>query len=657
MEATALPYSARHSLVGMLRIDSRGCVMEMRELPPNSTAFGINLNPNTDAMENEDWTKDNFRGGEGMGDSPNRLFDLDSSTPFFDSQAHSTTTDIRLFMYGFIFGRESASTRKPSPPHSSIDNFLASLYLLVYLSHSSGSGNLSDSAYGTILSDHKMLFHALEACKLSFNLRTAVEIHSRIIKLGYGTHSSLVSLLISVYVSCDHLDLACQLLNEFPCWDFDLVSANMIITSFMKVGEIDIAQRVFHKMHTQDVVSWNSMIGGYVRNACFQEALDMFRNMFNSNIEPDGFTFASIVTGCAQLGALDYAKWVHNLMFEKRVELNYILRSALIDMYSKCGRIEIAKAIFNSDRHTDVSVWNAMINGLAIHGLAFDAIAIFLMMEVENILPDSITFMGILTACSHCGLVEQGHKYFNLMKMHFSVEPQLEHYGAMVDLLGRAGLLEEAYAMIKEIPMEPDVVIWRAFLNACRIHKNSKLAEVAIAKISHLGSGDYVLLSNIYCSIRKWESAERVRDMMKKKGVRKKDGRSWIELRGAIHQFKAGDRSHPEIEGIYKLLAGLICRAKMVGFVPMTELVLMDTSEEEKEENLIYHSEKLALAYGILKSSPGTEIQVSKNLRICPDCHCWMKIVSKVLYRVIIVRDRVRFHRFEGGLCTCGDYW
>ncbi|CAK9177510.1 unnamed protein product [Ilex paraguariensis] len=159
----------------------------------------------------------------------------------------------------------------------------------------------------------------------------------------------------TVYGSCDHLDLACQLLNEFSCWDFDLVSANMIIASFMK------------------------------------EALDMFRNMLTSNIEPDGFTFASIVTGCARLGALDYAKWVHNLMFEKRVELNYILRSALIDMHSKCGRIETAKAIFDSDRHTDVSVWNAMINGLAIHGLAFDAIAIFSMMEVENILPDSIT--------------------------------------------------------------------------------------------------------------------------------------------------------------------------------------------------------------------------------------------------------------------------
>ncbi|CAK9184331.1 unnamed protein product [Ilex paraguariensis] len=215
------------------------------------------------------------------------------------------------------------------------------------------------------------------------------------------------------------------------------------------------------------------------------------------------------------------------------------------------------------------------------------------------------------------------------MKRHFSVEPQLEHYGAMVDLLGRAGLLEEAYAMIKEIPMKPDVVIWRAFLNACRIHKNSKLAEVAIAKISHLGSGDYVLLSNIYCSIRKWESAERVRYMMKKIGVRKKDERSWIELRGAIHKFKASDRSHPETEGIYKLLEGLICRAKMVGFVPMTELVLMDTSKEEKEENLIYHSEKLALAYGILKSCPRTEIQVSKNLQIYPDCHCWMKIVSQ----------------------------
>ncbi|GMQ09479.1 hypothetical protein CsSME_00052845 [Camellia sinensis var. sinensis] len=198
-------------------------------------------------------------------------------------------------------------------------------------------------------------------------------------------------------------------------------------------------------------------------------------------------------TGCARLGARDHAKWTHGLMIEKKIAINYILGSALIDMYSKCGKIETAKEIFETIQRDDVSVWNALINGLAVHGLALDAIAIFSRMEVENISPDSITFVGILTACSHCGLVEQGHKYFDSMTC-YSIQPQLEHYGAMVDLLGRARCLDEAYSIIKEMPMEPDIVIWRALLSACRTQRNSDLGEVAIKKIKHLGSGDYVLL-------------------------------------------------------------------------------------------------------------------------------------------------------------------
>ncbi|KAL2462292.1 Pentatricopeptide repeat-containing protein [Abeliophyllum distichum] len=354
--------------------------------------------------------------------------------------------------------------------------------------------------------------------------------------------------------------------------------------------------------------------------------------MLTKTIEPDGFTFASVVTACARLGALNHAKWVHGLMIEKRIEVNYILSSALVDMYSRCGRIETAKEIFNTAQRTHVSVWNAMINGLALHGLALHAILVFSTMKVENVSPDSVTFIGILTACSHCGFVEEGRMYFNLMQREYSIQPQLEHYGAMVDLLARAGLLEEAYAMIKEMPMEPDVVIWRTLLSACRTHKNPELGEVAITRIKHLGSGDYVLLSNIYSSMKKWDSAETVRYTMKKKGVRKWSGKSWVELSGVIHQFRAADRYHPETEAIYKVLEVLIHRTRMQGYLSMPDLVFMDISEEEKEENLNYHSEKLALTYAILKSSPGTEIQISKNLRTCLDCHSWMKIVSQIDY-------------------------
>ncbi|PIN07104.1 hypothetical protein CDL12_20332 [Handroanthus impetiginosus] len=501
------------------------------------------------------------------------------------------------------------------------------------------------------------IFHILESCKLHPNFRTAIVVHSKIIKHGYEVYPSILSTLVKVYLACEKFNLAHQLLSEVCFSNFDVFSANVLIDSFMKVGEVDIAKKVFFALPTRDVVTWNSIIGGCVRNGFFSESIGMFKEMLQTKVEPDGFTFASVITACSRLGALYHGNWVHGLMAEKKIELNYLLSSALVDMYSRCGRIETAKSIFNAVPKTDVSLWNAILSGLAMHGLAVDAISVFKTMERENISPDPVTFIGVLTACSHCGLVEEGRKYFNLMKKDYSIQPQLEHYGAMVDLFARAGLLEEARGMIEEMPMEPDVVIWRALLSSCRTHRNFELGEEVVAKIKHLGSGDYILLSNIYCSTKKWDNAETVRHTMHKKGVHKTKGKSWVELHGAIHHFKAGDRSHPETKAIYKILEALIHRTRMEGYVSSPDLVLMDISEEEKEENLNYHSEKLALAFGILKSSPGAEISISKNLRTCLDCHCWMKIVSKVLHRVIIVRDRIRFHRFEKGFCTCGDYW
>nr|XP_043635359.1 pentatricopeptide repeat-containing protein At5g50990 [Erigeron canadensis]XP_043635360.1 pentatricopeptide repeat-containing protein At5g50990 [Erigeron canadensis] len=507
------------------------------------------------------------------------------------------------------------------------------------------------------LSDHELMVRTMKECIILSNPTTVIGTHTRVIKLGYQSCPSLTSLLVIAYISFKNLIFARQLLYEAPCYNFKLVASNSIIACFMKMRDVDAAKRMFGKMPERDIISWNSMIGGCVKNTRFQDAFGYFRKLLRSNVEPDKFTFASIITACGRVGALHQAKWIHGLLTEKRIKLNFILSSALIDMYSKCGRIDTAKAIFDSVRHDDVSVWNALINGLAMHGLAMDAIATFSQMEAENTLPDAITFVGMLTACSHCGLTRQGREYFDLMTNKYLIKPQLEHYGSMVDLFGRAGLLKEAYEVIKGMPMKPDVVIWRAFLSACRTHKNLDFVELAASSISNLGSGDYVLLSNTYCSVNKWDNAEKVRNLMRKKRVSKNRGKSWIEISGMIHQFRSGDRLHSDTESIYKLLKALIVRIRQEGFVPVTELVLMDISEEEKEGNLNYHSEKLALAYGILKSSPGSEIRISKNLRTCLDCHSWLKLVSKVLKRVIIVRDRTRFHRIEDGFCTCGDYW
>ncbi|MCL7034642.1 hypothetical protein MKW94_018485, partial [Papaver nudicaule] len=496
-------------------------------------------------------------------------------------------------------------------------------------------------------------------CRILSDDRTVVQFHTRMLKSGFDSYPSLVNFLVSIYVSHNHLiDYACRLLDGIPRWGFSLFSVNLVIAGYLRIGKFDSANRVFRESPYVDVVSWNSMITGCVRYGRLKEAVSMFRQMLSSGNEPNGFTFASVLTACGRLGAISNGKWVHSLMTEKQIELNFILNAALIDMYSRCGRIETAKEVFESVKRDHISVWNSMITGLAMNGLAWEVIEIFTRLEREAIKADSITFVGILSACSHCGLVEQGRWFFNSMRRNYSIEPEIEHYGAMVDLLGRAGLLEEAHEMIWTMPMKPDVVIWRALLSASRIHGKPEIGELAAKEMSSgLNSGDYVLLSNIYSSARRWDNAEKMREGMRKVGIRKKRGLSWIEVKGVIHQFKAGDRSVPESDMVYKVLEGVNARIKVDGYVPATELVLMDVSEEEKEGNLNCHSEKLATAYGILKTSPGTEIRISKNLRTCYDCHCWMKMVSRVLNRVIVMRDRVRFHRFESGSCSCGDYW
>ncbi|KAK9138255.1 hypothetical protein Sjap_008849 [Stephania japonica] len=505
--------------------------------------------------------------------------------------------------------------------------------------------------------DHQTIAYVLEACKNALDLITASTTHARVVKSGFDCYPSILSSLVNVYLSCDCFDVANQVFDEIPEWGFNLVSANLILASFMKNGEFHYASKVFRRMRSKDVVSWNTMIMGCVRNARPKEAISFFDRMLGSNFEPDGFTFSSVLTACGRTGGLRHGERVHRLMTEKEIKLNSILSSALIDMYSKCGSIARAKQVFDSVPIDNVSVWNAMITGFAIHGLVSNVLETFSQMENEAVSPDEITFVGILTACSHCGMVELGREFFDLMRMKYSIQPELEHYGAMVDLLGRAGHLEEAYSTISSMPMNPDIVIWRALLSASRTHRMTHYAQIAIEKMSNLESGDYVLLSNIYTSTKKWDHAERVRVMMNKKKIRKKNGLSWAELGGAIHQFSAGDRCHPDSKAIYMVLEGLMRRIKMEGYVPTMDLALVDVSEEEKEGNLSCHSEKLATAFVIMKTSPGTEIRVSKNLRACYDCHCWMKMVSKVLNRVIIMRDRIRFHRFEGGSCSCNDYW
>ncbi|KAF3786688.1 Pentatricopeptide repeat-containing protein [Nymphaea thermarum] len=426
------------------------------------------------------------------------------------------------------------------------------------------------------------------------------------------------------------------------------------------VGNLLKARELFESASIRDLVTWNSIIGAYAGHGQLKEALVLFKRMWDEHVKPDGFTLTTVLSVCARVGELDTGEWIREYIQRKGVALNYIVGAALVDMYSKCGRIKSAEEVFELSPKCDVSVWNAMIGGLAMHGRANNAFELFNQMLNVQIEPDAITFLSMLNACSHAGLVERGQTYFDTMRSEYLIVPQIEHYGAMVDLLGRAGRVDEAYNLIKSMNIQADAVIWRALLGACRIHGNVKLGEIAtkqILKLEQRNSGDYVLLSNIYSSSSKWHDAENVWNAMKEKGIPKNPGLSWIKVNDVIHEFIAGDRTNPQSENIYRAVVEVMKQIKMVGFVPATNAVTYDVSEEEKEDFLYCHSEKLALAFGLLNTSPRSTIRIYKNLRICHDCHSVMKFVSRLYSREIVIRDRIRFHHFEGGTCSCKDYW
>lgn len=268
--------------------------------------------------------------------------------------------------------------------------------------------------------------------------------------------------------------------------------------------------------------------------------------------------------------------------------------------------------------------------------------------------------VGVLSACSHAGLVDRGMEYFYLMNQDYGITANSRHYTCMVDLLGRAGRLDEAKKLIRSMPFEPDAATWGALLGASRTHGNTKLAEMAAELIFEMepeNGGMYVLLSNLYAASGRWADVGKMRLKMRDVGVKKVPGRSWLEVQNKIHTFSVGDSRHPDRDKIYAYLEELEFKMKREGYVSSTKLVLHDVDEEEKEQMLKYHSEKLAVAFGILSIPAGRPIRVIKNLRVCEDCHQAIKYISKIVGRLIILRDSNRFHHFREGSCSCGDYW
>ncbi|KAF8400093.1 hypothetical protein HHK36_015968 [Tetracentron sinense] len=444
-------------------------------------------------------------------------------------------------------------------------------------------------------------------------------------------------------------------------FDSDLYVQNALIHSYGCCGSVELAVKMFQEMPHRDLISWSSMITCFANNGCLDEALAVFREMqLTGGIRPDGVTMVTVVSAVSNLGALELGRWVHLFIHRNDLELTVSMGTALIDMYSRCGSIQEAIRVFDEMPSRNVFTWTALIDGLAVHGRSREALGIFYDMKNSGLRPDFNTFTGVLVACSHGGLLEDGWQVFESMRNEYGMEPKLKHYGCMVDLLGRAGLLSEAYEFIERMPIRPNSVVWRTLLGACVNYSNLDLAvrvKERISKLDPYHDGDYVLLSNVYGGAGRWVEKAGVRYSMRESMIGKKPGSSLIEVDQVVHKFVAGDDLHPQSEQIREVLGSIIASVRVSGYAPHTSNVLFDINEEEKEQSLNYHSEKLAVAFAILSFDDRRNIRIVKNLRICRDCHCFMKHVSEVFDKEIIVRDRNRFHHFSKGSCSCRDYW
>ncbi|CAN6543440.1 unnamed protein product [Malus baccata var. baccata] len=377
-------------------------------------------------------------------------------------------------------------------------------------------------------------------------------------------------------------------------------------------------------------------------------------------LKPNEVTVLGALSACSQLGALKRGEKIHAYIMDEKLDMHVIVCNAVIDMYAKCGFEDKAYWVFeNMKCGKNLITWNTMIMAFAMHGNGDKALELFGQMDKSEVCPDAVSYLAALCACNHAGLVADGVRLFNSMAGH-GVAPNVTPYGTVVDLLGRAGRIQEAYEIINSMPMFPDVVLWQTLLGASKTYRNVEMAELASRKLFELGSkgcGDFVLLSNVYAAHERWDDVGRVREAMKKRDVKKIPGFGYIEVEGVIHKFVNGDQSHTNWREIYAKLDEIMFRIKAYGYAAKTNNVLHDIGEEEKENALSYHCEKLAVAFGLISTNEGTPIQVIKNLRICEDCHVVIKLISKVYNREIIVRDRARFHRFKEGLCSCRDYW
>lgn len=492
-------------------------------------------------------------------------------------------------------------------------------------------------------------------------LEAALELFTKMVKEGVQMDEFVFSIILKVCGGVEDLNMGRQIhgCSVKLGLDSDVSVGTPLVDFYVKCGSFESARLAFERISEPNDVSWSCVVSGYCQIGEFEESVKIFKLLKNKGVVLNSFIYTSIFQACAALADLNLGAQVHADAIKTGLVAYLYGESAMISMYSRCGRSDYAYQVFESLENPDTVAWTAIICGYAYHGNAIEALSLFNRMQDCGVRPNAVTFIGVLTACSHSGLVTEGKKYLESMRGEYGVEPTVNHYDCMVDIYSRAGLLQEALELIKCMPFEPDAMSWKSLLGGCWTHRNLELGKIAAENLLQLDPDDtatYIVMFNLYASHGKWEEAAHFRWMMAERNLRKDISYSWITVKGKMHRFVVGDRHHPQTEQIYSKLEEFASSSDNAENALLTEEDVSCGSPERKEQ-LPDHSERLAITFGLISTSRNTQIIVFKNLRACKDCHDFAKRVSMVTGREIVVRDSNRFHHFKLGKCSCNDYW
>ncbi|KAL8038061.1 hypothetical protein ABFS82_11G079000 [Erythranthe guttata] len=469
----------------------------------------------------------------------------------------------------------------------------------------------------------------LKACAALDDRKTGEQVHGLAVKLGLQSEVSVGTPIVDFYVKC---------------------------------GDVESAGQAFKVISEPNDVSWSAILCGYSQIGEFEKCIKVFKSLRSKDIALNEFMYTSIFQVCSSFADFGFGSQAHGDAIKRCLVSRLYGESAMITMYAKCGRLDYAYRVFESIDKPDTVAWTAMVAAYAYHGNASEALSLFRQMHASDIRTNAVTFVAVFTACSHAGLVDEGKKYLESMSTEFGVEPTIDHYNCMIDIYARAGLLNEALDLINSMPFGADAMSWKSLLGGCSIHRKYELGKFAAEKVLELDPKDsaaYILLFNLNALSGKWDEAARVRKLMSERELRKEIGCSWITVKSKVHRFVVGDLHHPKTEEIYAKLRELkFCDTRKENDEILTEDDVSDIITSDRKEQLLVHSERLAIAFGLISMAASTApIVVFKNLRACKDCHDFGKHVSLVTGRTIVVRDSNRFHHFKSGECSCGDYW